>query len=97
MRPKAMIIMDQMGGINKVTAMTGAFNFMKTDNSMQFKFKGSKTFNCVKIELNSMDLYDVTFYKLGKYDIKKQKGVNGIYNDQLKKVFESNTELYLSL
>ena len=94
----AKIILDQIGGINKIAAMIGASNFVAIENGIQFKFKGSKIFNCIRIEVNGLDLYNVTFYKLGKYgEIKREETIENLFNQFLKMVFENATGLYLSL
>lgn len=93
----AKTIAAQMGGMNRLIAMTGAKNFGTNGNDLSFKFFGCKKYSHVKIELNTMDLYDVTFYKCGKYEIKNKKEINGVYCDMLVDIFESETGLNLSL
>jgi hypothetical protein len=97
----AKTILEQMGGIGRISAMTGAYNFIASDDGVSFRFKGSKTFNYVKIKLTGMDLYDV---EIGQ--IRKKKGIptvvprsteTGLYFDMLKPIFEKVTGLYLSL
>lgn len=92
----ATIIFQQLGG-NRVIAMTGATHFVKDEYSLKFKFKGSKKANCIKITLNSMDLYDVEYFKIRGVNFKSVAESNGIYEDMLVKDFESTTGLYLSL
>jgi len=93
----AKTILQQMGGVNKIKAMTGACNFGASDNLVSFKFKMCKKANYVRITLNSMDLYDVEFIKIWGTKITIVKTYNGIYDDQLKSIFEDYTGLYLSL
>jgi hypothetical protein len=92
-------IIQQMGGAGRITAMVGAKDFMYGEGYVTFKFKGSRKMNVVKIQLNSMDLYDVTFMKYSpkNLDCKTVKEFEGIYCDQLKELFENQTGLYLSL
>ena len=94
----AKIIINQLGGIGRLTAMVNAKHFVysETDNWVAFKFSGSKKFNYVKITLNGKDLYDVNFKKLVKFDVRKTVDYNDIYCDQLVELFESETKLYLS-
>ena len=94
--PTAKTILEQMGGVNKIKAMTGASNFGADKNYVTFKFKGSRTANHVRITLNSMDLYDIVFFKITKLKFKEVGQYTGIYNDQLKETFEKYTGLYLS-
>jgi len=83
---------------NKAMVMMGAFNKSYSDDgSISFKIKGSRKFNYIKIALNSMDLYDITFMKVGKFDIKNEKTVNDIYADMMRSLIEKETGLYLSL
>ena len=92
-------IVEQMGGMNKISAMTGATNFVNHGNGVSFKFKGSRKYNYFKCTLDKVrDLYDVTFSKVNKWgEQKNEKTMAGIYWDQLKRIFEGETGLYLSL
>jgi len=91
---KAEIILQQMGG-RKFIAMTGANNFVSTENSLKFYFKMNNTMNLCKIELNLWDLYDMTFYKYSRKNLeaKEVKKETDVYNDQLQNVFTSITGL----
>ena len=83
---------------NQALFMMGACNKgFNDDGSISFKIKGSRKFNHIKIALNSMDLYDITFYKIGKFDIKSEKTINDIYSDMMHNIIEKETGLYLSL
>jgi len=91
----AITILEQLGG-NKFVAMTGANNFVYDKHgTILFSFKGSKVFNKLKIRLNSMDTYDMTFFKLGRAPNFKltNKEINGVYYDQLQGVFTAETGL----
>lgn len=92
-------IINQLGGAGRLKAMIAATNFQYDDNSLNFKFKGSRKCNVIQITLNSMDLYDIKFnkYSPSKFTLTTAKEVNGIYNDQLKGIIEEYTGLYLSL
>jgi len=92
----AIEIINQMGGFNKLSIMINARCFVKDENSLTFKFSGSKLFNCLKIKLNESDLYDLTFYKLGKMNIKKIEEYKNIYAENLISIFENKTNLLLS-
>ncbi len=74
--------------------MLGAYNLCGDNNSLTFKFRGSNKANCVKIELNASDLYDVTFYKIRGMNLKETSVNNGLYSDQLHGSIETNTGLY---
>lgn len=92
-------IVQQLGGFGKISAMVNARNFSYTDNSLNFRFSGSKKSNMIKITLNSMDTYDIEFIKFSpKYcTCKVAQTHEGIYNDQLIDLFVQQTGLYLSL
>jgi hypothetical protein len=91
----AQTIIDQMGGTNRLIAMIGAKYFVSGDNTVMFAFSGCRKASKVRIKLNSMDLYDITFFKKSKLDFVAVQTFEGIYNDQLKKTFENYTGLYL--
>lgn len=99
---------------NRLKAMLGAKDFVHSNNeqtiTFKFKAKSLQGINCLRITLNSMDLYDMEFIKIHRSPSLKQlmagktikeptvvKEVNGVYADQLKEIFEDTTGLYLSL
>lgn len=88
----------QLGG-NKFKVMTSAKNFSydKT-GALSFKIgRNASSFNFVKIELNGLDLYNVTFYRITIKGITKQMTVSNVYCDQLRATFEKETGLATSL
>lgn len=90
----AKTIYAQIG--NQAFQMLGAINFISDKNSLKFKIRGSKKFNYIKIALNSLDLYDMTFYKVWGNKVTTLE-VNGLYDDMLHKTIERHTELYTKL
>tara|TARA_R110000803_G_scaffold70704_3_gene133696 strand:+ start:11215 stop:12189 length:975 start_codon:yes stop_codon:yes gene_type:complete len=88
-------IIRQLGGAGKLKMFTGAKNFIALDNGVSFRIGNRKT-NYVKIVLNSMDTYDVTFALLRSGKMVNVREFNGIYNDGLKELFERETGMYLS-
>ena len=95
----AKTILNQLGG-NKFVAMTGAHNFTFDDKgTLMFRFKGCKNFKILKIRLNSLDTYDMTFIQLGNAPKHKitRKEINGIYDDGLQQIFTQETGLYTHL
>lgn len=81
-------------------AMIGADKFTYDNaGALKFWFKSCKKANIIKIELNGMDLYDITFYKYNRktYDCPLVKEFNNIYAEDMKKIIEEYTGLYLSL
>lgn len=93
--PVANEIRKQLGG--KALYMLGAQHLADDEKSLQFSILGSKKFNKIKIELNGKHLYDITFYKIVKLDIKDKKTVYNVYNDQLHAVIEKETGLVTKL
>ena len=57
-------ILNQMGGFGKLKCFVGINNHCALDAGLQFSFKGSRKMNNVSIELNSMDTYDMKFFKI---------------------------------
>ena len=95
----AQVTLEQLGGQHFI-AMTGAKHIHSDESGgLTLKFRGSNKFNALKVKLNSMDTYDMTFYKIGRAPKFKttQKEINGVYNDQLQGIFTEETGLYTSL
>lgn len=92
-------IIQQMGGFGKLSAMVDANTFVGSDNSVQFKFKGSCKANICKVTLDQMDTYTFQLYKFNNrtFDCPKVYEIEGAYCDMLISLFESETGLYLSL
>ena len=94
-------ISEQLGA--KTFFMLGAKNKgYGTDNKgntyISFKIRGSKNVSHIKITYNeAMDLYDMEFGKVRKYEYKIINTVNSVYNDMLNQIIESNTGLYTRL
>ena len=83
-------VIRQLGG-NKFRVMTGARNFVKGKNYIRFKVPNAKKgIKYIKITLNEMDTYNVTFQSRSGKVIKE---INDVYNDQLQNVFTSETGL----
>jgi|TARA_Y100000817_G_scaffold312088_1_gene305340 hypothetical protein len=97
---KQEIIIEQLGGWNRLRAMVGAYaGVCNDDGSFTFKFKGSRRCNAVNIFLNGKDLYDVKFMKWSpsKLVYKPVSTDTDIYASMLRPLFEQSTGLYLSL
>jgi hypothetical protein len=84
-------------GLSRLKAMMGAKDFAKDNNAFQFKFKGSKKANSVRIILNSGDTYDVEFYKIAGVDFDKVKAFKDVDAENLRGVFTKFTGLDTSL
>lgn len=86
--------------------MIGAKDFYHENEgrTLSFRFKSCNKANLVKITLNGLDLYDVEFVKVGRLNRttlsvprKTTGSFSHIYGDQLVRVFEDFTGLFLSL
>ena len=91
----ASTILQQLGGANRLHAMTGAYNFMNLGNGLSFKIKNQRA-NYIKITLNSMDLYDVEVGRIRGFTYKVVAEGQGLYSDQLKPFIEKATGMYLT-
>ena len=91
-------IYRQLGG-NRFRVMTGAKNMVSHEFALSMKIGRNKTnANFMVVELNGLDLYDVTFAKLTKMgEMKSVKTYDNVYNDMLVSIFESHTGMYTAL
>jgi hypothetical protein len=92
----AMTIAKQLG--NATLCMIGAKNLGFTENSLQFKIgRNSKGVTHVIIKLNSLDLYDIEFVRIGRapnYTRTVIATCNGYYADMMHQAIETHTGLY---
>ena len=99
--PVAFTILDQIGGQRRLVTMTGAKDFLVSEDSVQFAIgRGAKDgINKVVIKLNDLDTYDVQFWRLLKrgLDCKLVVEHNGIYAEDLQRVFTDATGFHLTL
>ena len=93
----AKTIAAQLGGTGRLSVMINARDFVADEAALMFRFSGSRKMNKIRISLNSLDLYDVDFYKLAKYDCKTVKSIENVYSEDLKRIIEAETGLFLSL
>jgi hypothetical protein len=90
-------VIAQLGG-GRFIAMTGAKDFFIGPKGMVFKIgRNSKSVNYVRVNLNSMDTYDVEFLSVRNYKEKVKSKAKGVYADTLRDTFEQNTGLRTSL
>lgn len=89
----ATTILQQLGG-NRFVAMTGAKDFVGSDDALMFRIPQANGINKVRIILGADDLYMVEFWKIGGSRAPRQIDVkHRIYADQLQAVFTSVTGL----
>ena len=68
------------------------------DNAITIHFYGSRKASYCRIAYDDVrDLYNMSFYKRHRGQRKHIDGVDGLYNDQLKDVFERVTGLSLDV
>lgn len=89
-------ILNQLGG-RQFIQMTGAHGILNLGNGLQVKFKGSRDANCVRVVLDADDTYTVTFYKGAGLNIKQVAEFDGVYDSNLRPLFERKTGLSTSL
>ena len=95
----ANIILRQLGGAGRVRAMLGVKSFVAEENGLSFRFPNPRRSlaNHIRITLNGLDLYDIEFSRIVKYDTKILSTKKDIYAESMKEVIEKTIELYLSL
>jgi hypothetical protein len=91
----AQTILNQIGGMNRLVAFTGAYNFVAINNGVSFRIKNPKA-NYIKITLNGKDLYDLEVGRIRGTDYKVVGEQSDLYNDMLKSEIEKFTGMYLS-
>lgn len=92
-------IAQQIG--HRAFVMMGTRHKLGDDLSLTFDIRGSRTVNKIRVRLNVLDLYDLTFWKVtrrnGEFKVKVVEEVEDIYFDGLRDVIERVTGLCLSL
>lgn len=93
-------ILEQLGK-NRFIAMTGAKNFVGSDDALSFKLPSNFAkggINAVRIRLDtSRDTYEVTFSKIRGTKVTQVSTFNDVYADSLRSLFTSETGLDTSL
>lgn len=93
----AQTILSQLGG-NKFVIMTGAKQLAHGDKSLMFKIgKNNSKANQVTIRLEDNDTYTITFHSFRKMELKDLKKYEGVYDDNLRSIFETYTGMATSL
>ncbi len=92
-------IAQQIG--NRAFLMMGTRHKLGDDCSLTFDCRGSRNVNKIRVTLNGLDLYDLTFWKVtrrnGQFKVKVVEQVKGVYFDGLRDAIERVTGLHLSL
>lgn len=93
----AKTILEQLGG-NRFVIMTGAKQFVASENSLTFRLPKAKLgINLVRIVLTPRDEYDVQFLKIRGTNVTQVVKAEGVYVENLRDVFTDNTGLHTSL
>ena len=92
-------ILSQMGGTGRLSAMIGAHSFVGDENSVSFRFKARARngANAFHVTLDPSDTYTIKFLKIRKLEVKTVKELDDVYAEDLKRIFEDETGLRLSL
>lgn len=88
-------IYRQIGG-KRLSIMTGAKNFIASEDGLSFRLPGTMTknrINVVRITLNPSDTYKVEFGALRGSKYKVVSTHDGVYNDSLMELFRQETGL----
>ena len=90
-------ILQQLGGHGRLNAFLGIKSYTHTEDSLSFRFKarGLKGINAVKVQLDPMDTYNVTFQRVSKNGAKIVAETTDVYCDELVDLVERTTGLYL--
>ena len=86
-------IISQLGGMGRLRAMLGARDFVKSENSITFKWpnKDLSRGNTLKITLDPSDTYTMEFSAVRGGNSKLVKTFTNIYADQLTSIFRDWT------
>ena len=91
----AQTILSQLGG-NKFRVMTGARDFVGSDNALHFALPARMArnkANKVRVTLTPADLYTVEFFAARGVSLKSISTHGDVYADQLAALFEAETGL----
>ena len=93
----ASTIYGQLGG-RRFAVMTGAKNFVSSENALTFRFpKAKNKSNAMRITLNDLDLYDIEFLWVYNLKVTSREKLSNVYAEDLVSVFEDKTGFYTSL
>lgn len=96
----AATIINQMGGVRRLSLMTGAKDFVAIEDGVRFSLPRTaaiKGINLVEVTLNGSDLYDMRFMRYRAADCVTVSQVEDVYFDQLEEIFTQVTGLLTRL
>lgn len=86
-------IIAQLGGLNRLILSFSLKRHYVCKHGVVFHcITLAKGINAIQITVNSMDLYDLKFFKCGSKGNKLVKPYENVYVDQLREIIESTTE-----
>ncbi len=97
------IILAQLGGSGRLSAMIGARQFVGDASSLTFKFQApaKNKANCIVITLDAeSDAYTVRFCRVGRaplFTVAERGSVEGVSVSELRRTIETACEIRLSL
>ena len=77
--------------------MLGAHTFFKTEDSLEFRIRGSRKINDIKVTLHPSDTYIMEFGRICGINYKLVKTYEGVFWDMLCDLIEQETGLATSL
>jgi hypothetical protein len=93
----ANIILDQLGS-NQFIAMTGAKNFVGSEDGLSFKIgRNAKGITHVTVALDESDTYLMQFFKVRGFESFLVAENRGVYADKMREVFTEKTGMDTSL
>lgn len=91
-------ILHQLGD-SRFILMTGAKQFVKSEDGLTFRIPLSNGINLVNVTLDEDDTYRVTFFRWNQRRLEKTIVAthSTVYCDMLRSVFENETGLFTTL
>lgn len=92
-------ILEQMGGTLRLKMMIGAKNFLGTSTAVFFRWaaKAKNGANTLRVTLLPSDTYKVDFSRARAGTSKAIESLEDVYAEDLIRLFEEKTGLYLRL
>ncbi len=94
-------ILNQLGGTSRLIAMLGAYNFIRSDAdqyvAFKIKAKSPAKINYIRINLNSMDTYDIEFGYIRGLNYTVRENLSNVYAEDLIRLCEETTQLNFKL
>lgn len=92
-------ILAQLGGARRLSAMIGAHTFTQDETALTFKFKARAKggINCIRVIHDPTDTYRVEFIRIRGVDTWTKGDFSFVNAENLQRLIESETGLYLSL